>query len=319
MPDYMSELAQSLGLPHYAKQGPYGRKEGAVIGVRDGYLVAVGPSRAAAGGESVAIMTRFGTVSDPKAVETTVKAIPGKPHSAQVQAGADFAMLVLPYSISKPKAAEVAGMLKSMLEALKGVTRPLDPRCEKCGSTSAREIVLQNGAPAYFCEGCQHRLQQELDAAAMEYENLPSNFPMGVLYGVVSALIGSLAWGGVAYLSNRVFLYGAILIGYLVGWAVIKGMGKISRAGQVLVFLLTAASVLLGDAFFFSLVAAKQVGVGWGLNVVLAVLAHFWEIETQKSGIISMIFALVGAGYALYRVRKPKFKVKFERFGQPAT
>jgi hypothetical protein len=33
---------------------------------------------------------------------------------------------------------------------------------------------------------------------------------------------------------------------------------------------------------------------------------------------LTLIFALVGAGYALYAGRKPKFKTSFEPLGAPA-
>jgi len=45
------------------------------------------------------------------------------------------------------------------------------------------------------------------------------------------------------------------------------------------------------------------------------VMLHLWQIEIQGSGVLSLLFALVGAGYALYSARKPKFQVVFQPLG----
>jgi hypothetical protein len=134
---------------------------------------------------------------------------------------------------------------------------------------------------------------------------------------MVAALLGGLAWGLVAYGINRIFLYGAILIGYFVSWGVIKGTRKVTRFGQVIVPILTGASVLFGDAIFYTLAVMRSEKVPFSAQLLKAILVHLWEIESKGGGALTLFFALVGAGYALYAARQPKFKAKFEPLGAP--
>jgi hypothetical protein len=63
----------------------------------------------------------------------------------------------------------------------------------------------------------------------------------------------------------------------------------------------------------------KSEKVAFSGKLLEAILAHLWEIEMKGSGVLSLIFALVGAGYALYAARKPKFKAAFEPLGAPGA
>ena len=151
----------------------------------------------------------------------------------------------------------------------------------------------------------------------MNYEAIEPNYPNGLVLGVLAAVLGGLAWGLVAYGINRIFLYGAILIGYLVAQAVIKGTRKVTRFGQILIPVLTIASVLFGDAIFYTLSVMKSESLPFSMKLLSAVVVHLWEIEKEGGGILSLLFALVGAGYALFAARKPKFKAAFQQLGAP--
>jgi hypothetical protein len=87
----------------------------------------------------------------------------------------------------------------------------------------------------------------------------------------------------------------------------------------VVVPLLTIASVLGGDVLYFTLEVAKNAGVHLSAGLLFAVLSNFEKLETGKGGIASLFFALIGAGIALYRMRKPKFTVQFESLTPRAT
>ena len=152
----------------------------------------------------------------------------------------------------------------------------------------------------------------------MQYETIEPNHPNGLVLGIGAAILGGIAWGGVAYAINRIFLYGAILIGYFVAAAVIKGTKKVTRFGQIVIPILTVASVLFGDAIFFTLEIMKSEKMAFSGRLLKAVLVHLWDLESEGGGgILSLLFALVGAGYALYAARKPKFKARFEPLGAP--
>jgi hypothetical protein len=50
-----------------------------------------------------------------------------------------------------------------------------------------------------------------------------------------------------------------------------------------------------------------------------AVLANFWKIETDSDGgVISIVFALIGAVWVMYSTRKPAFKARFTTL-EPAS
>ncbi len=321
--DYVSQVAGLTGLRAYPKQGPFRKKPGAAMGARDAYLLAIGPSTTEGNRSAIGILLRFKKTDQPETLKAALAQSPalvadGK-RGRLAAVGSSFLRWEWAYSLSKPKAEEVAKLVDDLVAAVKPLVPGFDGRCELCHASQMSEIMLLNSVPGYYCESCQDKTRIEQEAAARAYEELPSNFPNGLVLGALAALAGGLAWGAVAYLARIIFLYGAILIGYLVAWAVIKGMGKVSRAGQVLVVLLTVASVVLGDAVFYTLVVMKQMHIPFSLELFRTVLTHLGEIERQGSGPMSVLFSLVGAGYALYRARKPKFAVVFERLRSPAS
>ena len=74
-----------------------------------------------------------------------------------------------------------------------------------------------------------------------------------------------------------------------------------------------------GDTIFYTLtvMSRNQVAFTAALKVVLA---NFWKIETDADGgIVSILFALIGAGIVMYRTRKPAFKARFMALGTPAS
>jgi hypothetical protein len=169
----------------------------------------------------------------------------------------------------------------------------------------------------FICATCQEKVRHELNQAAVNYEAITPNYPNGLVLGIGAAALGGLAWGLVAYGINRIFLYGAILIGYLVAAAVIKGTGKVTRFGQIAIPILTVASVLFGDAIFYTLIVMKHQHVPFSGKLLNVIVVHLWDIESKGSGVLSLIFGLVGAGYALYSARKPKFQAVFQPLGAP--
>ena len=180
-------------------------------------------------------------------------------------------------------------------------------------------MVLLNDVPTRYCSSCQVQLTQKLDAAANEYDKLETNLLLGLIYGLGAALLGSLAWGGAAYLLNRIFLSGAIVIGAFVGRVVVMGTGKVTWTARFMIGVLTAASVAFGDAIFYALTVMSRHDVAF-LGALRVILANFWTIETvPDGGGVSILFGLIGAGFVMYITRKPAFKARFATLGTPAT
>lgn len=317
--DYLQQVATLAGLQYFPTKGPWGRKSGSAIGQRDGYITVIGFKQTGRSTE-LAIVLRFKEIAQPELLKGALADSPAIPkkQGKLAASGKDFIRWEWQYSFSKPKAEDVVKLADALRETLRPLAPALDGHCEFCNSTSASGLTLIDGMPGSICPGCQEKTRQQKEQAAMDYERIEPNYPNGLALGIVAAVGGGIAWGLIAYGINRIFLYGAILIGYAVSWCVIKGTRKVTRFGQILVPILTVGSVLFGDAIFYTLVVMKSQQVPFSGSLLKEVLAHLWEIEMQGNGVLTLIFALVGAGYALYAGRKPKFKTSFEPLGAPA-
>jgi len=311
--EYLQQVANLAGLRHYPQQGPWSKKSGSAVGTRDNYVTVIGFSHNGQAANLV-ILLRFKKLEQPEQVKSALKSAAIKKGKLGA-VGDNFVRWEWRYSLTKPKAEEVAKLAEDLRTAIKPVTTPFDGRCEQCASTSTQSLTLLNGMPMFICATCQEKVRRELNQAAVNYEAITPNYPNGLVLGMAAAAAGGLAWGFVAYGINRIFLYGAILIGYIVAAGVIKGTGKVTRFGQIIIPVLTVASVLFGDAIFYTLILMKEEHVAFSIRLLKAVMLHLWQIEIQGSGVLSLLFALVGAGYALYSARKPKFQVVFQPLG----
>ena len=313
--EYLQQVATLAGLRHYPQQGPWNKKSGSAVGTRDNYITAIGFSKNGQAAVLV-ILLRFKKLENPELVKSALKSA-GIKKGKLGAAGNDFVRWEWKYSFAKPKAEEVARLVEDLRTAIKPVTMAFDGRCEQCASTSTQSLTLLNGMPIFICATCQEKVRHELNQAAEQYEMITPNYPNGLVLGLGAAALGGLAWGLLAYGLNRIFLYGAILIGFAVAKGVIKGTGKVTRFGQVIIPVLTVASVLFGDAIFYTLMVMKEEHVAFSGRLLKAVVVHLWQIEMHGSGVLSVLFGLVGAGYSLYSARKPKFQAVFQPLGAP--
>src|SRR5437868_11246557 len=259
---YWGKVAELTGLLHCPKEGPYGQGDGAVMGVRNGYIVAIGPAKDGKV-SSVKVMVRFpknltsppikAALGNSPALATALQvASVGEKELKNVSVLADGVIWAFKYSFGKPKAEKIAAVAIAMVDALKGVVPDFQGKCEECRSVGVSEVLLKNKLPVFYCSGCQFKAQAESQEVLRQYEAQESNLFLGLIYGCVAAALGAIAWGGVAVLANRIFLWGGVLIGYMVAWAVIKGMGRINLAGQIAIGVLTVASVIAGDFFYYT-------------------------------------------------------------------
>lgn len=322
MADYMAELAALTGLRHCPGQGPFGKKEGAVIGEGDGYILAIGPGDPVQGeGAAINIMVRFRAAGEASPfTEATftaaLEAAGGSKKGKTFDFGPGHLTCFWRYSFGKHKPEEVKALADAVLAAVKTGAQPLAGKCEVCNSASVSEILLFNGLPGLYCASCQETMKHQAQQAGQAYETMETSFFRGFTFAVAVALACSLAWGLVAYAINTIFLYAAIGIGFAVGWAFHKGAGKVDNLGRILVAALTVASVLFGDVIFFTLSVMKETASPFSFELLKTILVNLWEIETKSGGGWgSILFAIGGAGYALYLWRTPKFEAVFEPLG----
>ena len=227
--------------------------------------------------------------------------------------GADYLQFNWKYTFRMHSAEKLAAVHTAIVEAIRSVAPPPELKCELCKSTSVGKPQLYNGIPGYYCGSCQSQAQHEQNAAGEAYEKLETNLPRGLLFGILAAIVGAIAWGGVAYAIHYIFFSGALLIGALVAKAVFYGIGKINLPGQIAVFVLTVASVFFGDAIFFTLSVMKSEAIPFSAELLVNILKNMVEIETKGgNGVFTALFAVAGAASVVWSNRKPKFVAVFE-------
>ena len=184
--EWSQKVSLLAGLPYYGQHRIFGDKSGALIGRRDGYLVAIGLGKTDDKRQNaVRLVLRYGKIDNTSIVEQQLK--PAKGDSKDLKADATTAVAVRTYSFAKPKPETVAENVQNLLAALKTVAPPLAEKCEECQRREPA-ITLFNGVPGHYCPTCQTQIRQRLDVAAMEHEKLETNFSLGLLYGTGAAL-----------------------------------------------------------------------------------------------------------------------------------
>ena len=233
--------------------------------------------------------------------------------------GADAVLFFWDYSFRAPKPEAAAPLLRLLLALVKGQTEPVQNECEVCGGRNVGELHSVNNVLISVCSGCRERMGEEDRRALDTYESLPANPVLGTAAGAAVAVVAALAWGGVAYGLQKIFLYAAFMIGFAIAFAVHKGMGKVNLYGKVIAIPLTVASVLAGDFFFMCLSAAKELNEPLGLDLAARALPHFLAFEfSDSSGYLSVLFGVLGAIGTLVMAKRPVQKRVFVPITRPA-
>ena len=319
-------LAEILNLKSLEKGGPLGAA--CAIGLIDGFPIAVAWTRRQKQ-PSVGFLLRFrsGTLKiDPQALGERLAASndlltalgkkPGSNLKLNLTLTQDSLLFFWDYALVAPKPEPVAKVLATLLAAVRDQAQPIGSDCEVCNGRSVGELGCVSGALISVCSGCRERMWEEDRRASEEYAARPSNPMLGTAAGLAAAALCAVLWGVVAYGLERIFLYAGILFGLAIAWTVNKGMGKVNLYGRALTVVLTIVSVLAGDFIFLFLSAADQLAAPKSLALARLVAANFVNIEfSNADGYLSLLFALVGAGFILYANRPPANRREFVRVG----
>jgi hypothetical protein len=93
--------------------------------------------------------------------------------------------------------------------------------CPICGmEKSISEKTMMNGQQ--ICQKCQSDIVSELG----EQEVNPSIFPLSILFSLLGAIIGGIAWTAIVIMSEYEIGYLAVLVGFLAGRGAIIPAGK---------------------------------------------------------------------------------------------
>ena len=298
-----TDLATSLELSHFGRDKLPEVFMQTIAGISRGFPVSIAQAieQRRAG---VIYLLRFPEGSDIAQIKANL------PVEFQKKVSMDDGNLMLNqrYIISLPSNAEISETFLKLRDALASSVQPPSGVCERC-SVNQGEFHLSNGYPMQLCATCVSAIQTEQRESMRAYEEMEVRPLQGTMWGVLAALIGGIAWGLVGYAINRFVLLVAILIGYLVAWAIRQGMGKVTRFGQVLTVILTLAGVFWGDLLMVTLIIAKEYQQALSLDLFLNILEIYPSLimEAPSEILFSLFFGIVGALYALRRFhRKPK-------------
>jgi hypothetical protein len=151
----------------------------------------------------------------------------------------------------------------------------------------------------------QPQSQYSVPGAGVEAKQQPGSLGKALVVGLLAVVLGALAWGGLVFLTERIFVYVAFAIGYGVSYALTipfrKPLGKAVIVSLLLpAIVLTVASVELGN--YLSLVfAALKLGFTFSESLTEAGLV-FSELVTSGDGLLSAVFGLIGAAVGFFNM-----------------
>src|SRR2546427_12303681 len=105
---WLCELSKLSGLPYHEEHRVFGDKSGALIGISDGYIVALGLGKADGGHAAVKMLLRYAKTQNPEQIKQALDPAKGK---FKLVTDETTATLVRTYSFGKPDASGVADQL----------------------------------------------------------------------------------------------------------------------------------------------------------------------------------------------------------------
>jgi len=177
---------------------------------------------------------------------------------------------------------------------------PQRVRCYICGVFSESpdhwKYRLRLGGHSPVCPSCQGKAEMQIE----QMTNHP-NLLGAVLLGAIAALAGSLAWYVLSVEIKHEYVILAIVIGWLVGKAVVVGSGNKRGAGLQVVAGALAFIGIMGGRYllvnhFVSSVAPDRL-TGWlTLHQFMAINGRLLE---RGDGLFDVICSIVAVCYAV--------------------
>ncbi|MFZ6027234.1 MAG: hypothetical protein ACOYYS_05920 [Chloroflexota bacterium] len=120
-----------------------------------------------------------------------------------------------------------------------------------------------------------------------------------IIFSAIAVVVCAAAWGLVAYFTNTIYVWAAIVIGLLVSIAALSGFKRMNIGIALLMLVpciaLTLLSIAMGDFLYYTLMGIKEAQLDW-LTSVREVAEVFIEYEiTSEDGRASLLFGGIGA------------------------
>ena len=184
-----------------------------------------------------------------------------------------------------------------------------------------------NGAPAVVCAGCQTRLEAEyyeingrpfcgdcrgkIEGVAEPARGLLP-FAVAAIFGLGAAVAGAAIYYAVIAITHLEIGLVAILIGYMVGYAVRRGAG--GRGGlrfQILAAVLTYGAVGLAYAplIVMSALAEQRAVHAIKVAIMIPLLPVLMVIGSMPSGIITALIIFFGIRQAMRMTAAPLLRI----------
>jgi hypothetical protein len=160
--------------------------------------------------------------------------------------------------------------------------------CVVCGKSVGAEYHTANDKPV--CASCRAVV---MSAAATPRSAGP--LLLAALFGIAAAIAGAAIYYGVIAIMHWELAIVAILIGYMVGWAVRKGAGgRGGRRFQILAVVLTYWAVGLAYAVAYATPAFNGVSSIARFMVVVFTLPVIAVFSSLPFGLISALIIFIG-------------------------
>lgn len=125
----------------------------------------------------------------------------------------------------------------------------------------------------------------------------------GVLFGLGAGLVGGLAWYLIVAGSKRQFVYGALILGLFIGWAVVKGAASAGPVSAAIAAAIALGTVVVAYYYidrYLLVTAAEDQGVRLSIPL-LPSPSEFKEVlrigyREEKAQYMFSAIAVVAAG-----------------------
>ena len=134
------------------------------------------------------------------------------------------------------------------------------------------------------------------------------NLPKGLILGVIACIIGAIAWGLVSISTGYKVGYMAIVVGFIVGFAMRQGKGVRPIFG-IIGAVLALISCVLGD--FISIIGYVSKDWGMSFGEVLTTVKYKDVFSIMARNVMSMTALFYG--FAVYE----GYKFSFRKQNQP--
>lgn len=121
---------------------------------------------------------------------------------------------------------------------------------------------------------------------------------MGLFITAVVMVVSALAWGGIAYATQQVFVLAAVVIGFAISFGLSYPFSRVSIPLMILLVVPTLAftvlTVLAGDMVYYTLIIADSQGLAYG-EALTAAIEDYEQLLNSSDTVQSVVIACIGA------------------------